>query len=303
MSFFSERRVLDDAPTMTVLNKIDELLVAHPAWTRLADAVDGGYTARQYRCSGAVSGLGYDWVLSLVYITASAATSTVTVQASEDVDGAGALVRGCVAPTTQMAPSATYAAFSDTTAYPVSSGNWNRYLILNTNPTDFTYYVVVTDRGLWLRSTADTYAKHAGLFEPFWDHVQEFPLYLSEIGTNDPDGGGSYSRRPSESGRIHPDVFALDSGISAPARWYSTPMGTVPDAGELQAKAYGTRLLLNHGSTDADNGEYRGLAYNCLIYSINAAVEVGDTIQVDGQTYVMLQDAVAYGMFVNTEAS
>lgn len=305
MSYFTAQLLLDSAASTTVRTKIHDMLVAHSAWSYIKEWTDSTYTVRTYKSTGTLNGTGKDFYVHISHTTASAATSSFYVQTSEDFNStSNLLIRACVMPASTLTPEATYESAYGDVGYAASSSLWNRYTLAAVNTTDMTYWVIVTSTGLWYRSTADVYGVHVGLFLPFWNHANEYPLWQGHLGNTDPDNGSSLSRRPSMGGVAGmTDTFACYCMHSATTQ-HSVPMGTVPETGALYEKAYGTRMLVYMTSgTVADTGKYRGLARDLLTFLTNDAVALGDTIQVGSDTYVCLYDGGTYGNFVNTEAA
>lgn len=297
MSYFTEQRLLDTTPVTTVLNQIHTMMGAHAAWSHVEDSTDGSYTVRTYFCDGAVNGL-MDFYLHLSYVTSNKETNNVYIQVSEDWDaGAKKLIRGAVNPGTTFTPEGTYNSATGATSYVPSSTNWNRNVLFATSQTDFTYWIVLTERGFWIRTSVSTYPAYGGLFEPFWSHANEYPLYLAPIGYTDTDGSASFSRRPSETSSLT-DAFA---GYAYNSSGYSIMIGTVPDTGTLYDKSYGSRFVALH-TTAGSGGIYRGLLYDMLLFNVDSAVDIGDTIDIGADTYVCLYDTGSVGYFVNTEA-
>lgn len=301
MSYFTEQRLLDTTPVTTVLNQIHTMMGAHAAWSHIEDSTDGSYTVRTYFCDGAVNGL-MDFYLHLSYVTAAKETTNVYIQVSEDWDsGAKKLIRGAVNPATTFTPEGTYNSAYGATSYVPTNSAWNRNAVMSVmSKVNFTYWIVLTERGFWIRSTDSSYLMHGGLFLPFWSHANEYPLYLAPLGNADIDGSASLSRRPSESTSLT-DAFAayalMTTGVN-----HSTLLGTVPNTLTLYDKAYGSRMQVVHSNAGV-NGSCRGYLYDMLLFDVDAAVEIGDTIDVGTDTYVCLHDDGAYGYFVNTEAT
>lgn len=298
MSYFTEQRLLDSTPTTTLLTKFHDMITAHAAWDYVEDSTDGAFTVRTYKSDGTLNGEGKDFYLHFSFTTAAKETNGIYVQASEGWDtGAKKLIRGCVNPATTFTPEATYNSATGATAYVASSTNWNRVTTIGTSQVDMTYWVVVTSKGFWCYSTSSTYLSHAGLFLPLWSHANEYPLFQAPLGNTDQDASGSVSRRPSETSSMS-DAFAV-AGHNT--NGYSLMMGTAPNTGALYDKAYGTRFVVSH--TTPGNGTYRGLLYDFLLFSVDAVVAIGDTIDIGTDTYVCLYDTGSLGYFVNTEAS
>lgn len=303
MAYFTEQRLLDSTPTTTVLTKIHDMMGDHAAWAHVEDWTDSTYTVRTYKCDSTVTGSGYDFYLHLSYTTAGAGTSQIFFQGSEGYDAANnLLIRGCGDPADTVTPDATYEAVAGNTGYAASSANWNRFMAGGVSTTDFTYWIVLTNTGFWFRSTTDNFGSHVGLFTPFWVHANEYPLWQFHVGNSDVDGGGSVSRRPSQAGVSMTDAFAVNSYNTANTQ-YSTMIGTVPNTGTLYDKSYGSRFVVYHSTATSDNGKVRGLAKDFLTFNTDAAVAVGDTIDIGSDTYVNLYDGTTVGYFVNWDAT
>lgn len=302
MSYFTQQLVASSTPSTTIRAKFDELIQAHPAWDFVKEWTDSTFTVRTYKNDGTLNGMGKDMYFHLSHTTASAATSSFYMQCSEGFDATGnLLIRGCANPATTFTPEATFESATGATGYAASNANWNRVLLSATNTTDMTYWLVVTATGIWYRSTVDLYASHCGFFDQIFSHANFYPIWQAHIGNNDIDLSGSVSRRPSQAGVSLTDAFATYSYDVATTR-LSTPMGQVPDIGMLFEKAYGTRMLVYSGSLAADNGKYFGIARDLLTYNVNATVNLGDTIEVDGNTYLCIFDQTTTANFVNVDA-
>lgn len=298
MTYFTEQRVLDSTPVTTVLNQVHAMMLDHPAWSHVENSVDGAYTIRTYMCDGAVNGTGYTFY---VHLSSSAETSPIYVRASEGWDtGTKKLIRGCMNPANYYTPDATYNSGTGDTAYAFTDARWNPYTYFYCDQANFTYWVVLTATGLWVGGNRSPYQPaFAGLFDPFWDHPNEFPLIQGPVGNSDTDGSGSFSRRPSETAQ-YADMFAAYTFYAAESR-YSPTLGAVPTEGTLYDKAYGTRLMAL-ATTAAGNGAVRGVWRDLLMFAVTGGVAQGDTIDVDGVTYVCMMTYASVGYFVNTEA-
>ena len=299
MSYFSEQRLLDSTPVTTVLNQVHTMMLAHPAWSHVEDSTDGGSTVRTYMCDGTLNGTGYTFY---VHLSNSAQTSPIYLRASEGWDtGTKKLIRGCVNPANTYAPEATYNSGFGATGYAASDSRWNPYTYFYCDTSNFTYWVLLTATGLWIGTgQSPFYQCFAGLFEPFWEHPNEFPLIQGPIGNNDTDAAASFSRRPSETGTSWADMFAAYAHADTTSM-YSPYIGSVPTAAALYDKAYGARLMA-YATVAATNGSVRGLWRDLLVFAVSGAVAKGDTIDVGGSTYVCIYVSAGVGYFIDTEA-
>lgn len=300
MVYKTEQVTNNATPTLKLMTEVTNAFTAHPSWTFVKTYTQTGWEVSVWRSTGAANGTGKDVVVAYGRTT-NAPTSAVRWLVSEGFNAAtDQFIRPAGNPANTYTPDAVYSSLSGDTGVAWGASNTNPNVLNAVSSVDFTYWLKVTKRGAFCVTTADTFASYAGLFEPLWPHPQEYPVWMWEMGDNDVDGSGSATRRPSVSTSIL-DTFAIESSIDR-VHAFTTPMGTIPSGSALYAGiSQGSRYLLTHAETT--NGEYRGLAYDCLVLRQDVDVARGDTVDVQGDTYVLFLDAVTYGLWVNTEAA
>lgn len=289
-------------PTNVLRAAITTAIAGHPGWELVKDYTSGAYTCRTWKCKGASNGYGTDFFVTLFWGTASSATASMFWACSEQFNAtSNLLIRPCANPASTLTPEATWASAYGATGYGPSASQIHTGVTTAVSTVAMTYWIKVTKRGIFVKTSSDTYGTYAGLFEPLWGHPQEFPIWLWEIGDADVDGAGSVSRRPACAGISMTDAFAVESHIDTGTHCLSTPMGSLPFGRELYGgKTIGSRYLLRHAN--GQNGEIRGLAWDCLVFMQEADVARGDMVTVDGHTYVCIDDSASAGLWMDKDA-
>lgn len=298
MAYQSGTITSDPAPSTTMLNVIETMLGAHAAWAFVEERVSGIYTCRIWRNKGTVNALGQDWYLIIRRTTTSLGTSQILLNAAETYDGAGNVSRSCPGSAT-LTPDATYNAVA---AAPVALSALSASVTpISTLTSTFTYWLIVTNNTIVLRNTAAAFGFYVGLYSSFWLTdwpTKDFPLVDTLIAVS--SAAGSVTRLPGTTVATS-SAGAVDLSQTA-AAWdpaLGTIGGTVPDLGNAVPR--GSRLAVSGASTGVV--VKRGLYYDLLYFQVATGVAAGDTIVVNGQTYVCMVVTGTVGYFANTAAA
>lgn len=302
--------ILSATPSTDLMTVIEAELTAHPAWEFVESHVDGSYTNRIWKCLGSANDWGVDYYVAFMRLTASIGTAPIIIEVAEDYNtSTHVATRGIVPPGSTLTPNATDASAYGSTTYAFSHANWNKTYTLTTTTTAFVYHIVATNNALVLMTSASTYPVYVGLFTPLWaaDFVgKEFPLFVAQIGFNDVDGSGSFTRNPPLANVSSLDAFAAYVIPQLEQCRYQKPIGRIGVTGNLSGtKLYGAQVLVGTGNSSVT--EARGYLPDALMFAGSAPR--GDTMTIDGDVWVSMYnisgtlDGVATNLpiFFNTE--
>lgn len=289
-------------PAVFIRSEIEAALSAHGGWQFVKEFVSSSFTCRTWKCLGASSGLGTDFFVTMFWNTAQTATGATYWSCHEQFNAtSNLLIRACAPPAVTYTPEATWASAFGATGYLPNASQIPTSVTTTVSATSMDYWIKVTKRGIFVKTSSDTYGTYVGLFEPLVPHAQEFPIIQWSIGSSSAGTNGSVSRRPSCSGVSMSSAFSIRSEVSA-ANTLSALISSLPFGGVLYGgKAYGSRFYFKHATTT--NGEGRGAAYDCLVFAQEADVARGDSVLVEGRKFVCIDDAVSTGLWVDTEAA
>ncbi len=271
-----------------LLSALETMLTAHASWTFVEEYVATTVTNRIWKNED--NSWGEDFYV--IFSITTAGSKTFNVRACEYWDTTThRAVRPVYDPGSNHAPSATYAAHSDTGQYaPVYNGTF-AIGYTGSGTTIIDYWYLVTRDGLYMATTGGV-SVAVGVFEPlFPENTQEFPLFL--INMYGEGGGGWVSRRPTQSGVLTPDCFSVHSwrppsGSGIPVYSYTFLMGSLAGAPSGRAlyggAAVGGRPLIAYKTQSG--GQYRGLWRDGLLFDTGTNHAIGDTATVDGVEWV-----------------
>lgn len=316
MSYFTERLTNVTNPAVVFRAKLREMMIAHPAW-EFVEEYENTTTAKTYEVYknlGTANSWGQDFFFTTSWTTSSPNTGIMYMGGSERYDlSTHKAMYALYSPYSNVAASQA----NDYTRHPLStqhapgttgSSDLNQYLYSQFSATDMTYWIVLTESSVTLKtSVSNAYGVHVGVFKPYWDHPYEFPLYCLQIGQSDGRNGGSVSRRPGSTSTgsynwaIHGYSQKAGYGMAV-ENCEGTPVGQLPSVTDVKyasgvAMGSPPRLRM-YESTD---GDVRGVMSHVLCFNQNSAVVVGDTLNVDGKLWVLLDTDGVRGMWFNTQ--
>lgn len=269
--------------------KVEECLTANsPVWTQksLGNTASYAWTLWENDGSHAWAG-GRKWYLLL----ASTATD-LRIAVAEEYDAVNGLVG---ATTRNVSGSITLDSLGRKSGYSAlaSTGTFYNNLYLTNIPTSatYTYWIVVTPEGVFMRHSNDSNTNaycYAGLFEsalaplvpgsPTFD----FPLAVVSTDRAQADCYSVFTRAPGRGGVSLTYPFTLLATVP-----FSSSLGTLPTGhAALGGKALLTRIGVYHGYSTCQYAP-RGHLPDWLLQSgsLDAGVAVNDTITVNGATH------------------
>lgn len=286
-----------------LITAIEAEMTAHAAWTFIEEYdISSSVRYRIWRNEWDQNDWGESFYIAFMFDPNYGTSDSFYIKVFEDWDPVSKLAkRGCPRPSNTATPEPDGSGRGDTAddlgASSVDSYHWSG-AYADTNNVDFTYWFSVNKNCIIGSTTLSPYAVYAGLFESFGAlHVNEFPLVIIPLDDHDADYSGSCTRRPGEEGNYMSDAFAVE-GLGGT---WTTAVGTVPSGYALYGgSALGGRLKVENASSSAGPG-LRGLLYHLLHFDVEAGVEEGDTITVNGDTWVLIHNG-SYHWFMNTAA-
>lgn len=285
-----------------VITAIEAEMTAHPAWTFIEEYdISATVRYRIWRNEWDQNDWGESFYIAFAFDPNYGTTDDFSIKVFEDWDaGNKTAARGCPNPSRTQTIGADGSLRGTTYDSLGTSINADFYhcsrAYTRTNDVDFTYWAAVTKNCLIIFTSPSPYITYAGLFESFGaSHVNEFPLAIVPILYGDDDYSGTCTRRPGEEGEYMYDAYAIEGRSH---QWTRTD-GTIPTSNYdfYGGGALGSRLYIDHERANV-GPTVRGLYYDLLYFAVAAGVEAGDTITVQGSTWVYLKSNI----WMNTQA-
>ena len=261
-------------------DQLETMLTAHASWAFVKTVTVSSDTYKIWE------NLGNTWTNSrpfyVIFHTSTSLLSTLNVVVSEGFNTGDNTVVG------YSGSAATVTLNSDGTrasaTLSTSIGNALNVNNLPTTSATYTYWLVVTNEGIYIRVSVSSINGYVGSFEPilgsFMGTNVEFPLVV--VGTSQTTNGTSYSsfcRLPGRTGSL--STYPLSINISS----LNILSGVIPTGTTwLGNKSTLSRILVQQGK---NSYEPRGLLPSWLLTSLapDAAVALNDSITVNGATH------------------
>lgn len=279
---------LSDAnPGATIYALIETELLAE-GYVLADTVVIGPLTHKIWRNPAANNPSAQDYYLDIFYNTAGA--GTVRFQLFEDYN----------ATTKQMIRMATYASSVDATyrsyqaaGLALESTNPAR-IFLTTSTASFGYWILVTNKAIVSIGSVDpTYMGYLGLYDPYPEYAAAagdllLPLVSARMvqGTSQPGGG----QNPLGLTRIPPQP----AGNGAPYSFVT--QSALPQLSSTQVRLPTGNSIFGGGFVAADieivmpvptSPARFGTLYDVAILPVDATIARGDTVSIDGNTWVL----------------
>lgn len=287
-----------------VLDVLEGMLINHPAWEYVEEVAVSGHPWRIWKCLGTENDFGADFHVAL-NITSTA--TSLRFNAFENWNPANkGLRRPCVRSSTTKACGADGSLdngqeYTTGVNYFGGTAMFNNF-IWAPDAGGVEYWFSVTQNRIIAatrrssdNSIANAYVGHFESFIP--DHPNEHPLVNIQPHQTSTSATvytvGAWSRHPGREGITNRENFAVYPMIAGVASDWTKSAGTVgsPGTGDLfhDLKPVGSRMLSRPlPAGDATWGHLRGLYYNILDISVVAGVTIGDTVTIDGDTWVYM---------------
>lgn len=323
---------LSTTPTNDLIAVIEEALAA-AGWTKpfanYADGAQSTHTNRVWRCPTSLSGYASPFYLILSATTNGTGT-TLYVNVAESADGTTGKffnLTGFLATSTSFSwyinADGSFGNNATVSAWPLSQGSANTAnspqhdglgTTVLTNTSNFTYWVMVTKRGVFIKTsiTNNAGAVYAGLFESVLNNANEFPLARGGLWLGNGDTAGmAVTRRPGEAVGTTTTATNYAANVASNLQFWGLPLGilsSTSQSADVYGKIAGSRVAIAHWNSakmalPGNNQVVRGILYDLLVF-YSVSVTVGDTMTLDdGSRWVAFYSSGSYSLWVNRDAA
>lgn len=292
MSYATGQITSSSTPATALKDEIETLLTAHAAWTKDDSFTASIYTFEVWKSAGASNSFGTDFYVVMEHTSDADRLFFRAMEEFDNTTDQGR--RGCPDNDSFSVTELDGTRYGDTYAALTDANQFNPNVYVDMNVTDFNYFIGVSANAITVSTTDSSSPIQAGLFEPLGSDPNEFPLVLMKFGHASQSNASTVSRRYDVIGAgnvtygfttKHSSSTTVD--YSCWTRTDGQVGGTVNDS--ALGGPMGARALVSHYSIASSAGfTKRGLCYDVLMFDTAGAVDLGDTITVNADTYVYL---------------